>query len=173
VAALVKAGLVEARKQRVRDGAARRRSVLGAGARAALLIAWSAVAQAGEPAGLWQEYDDKTGKVEALIRVEQAADGTYQGTIVKLVAEVVGSASRVCSGCGGSLHNQPLLGMRILTGMRRKDAHTFEGGEIVDPDDGKVYRCRMRLSEDGRTLEVTGYIGVSWLGESEIWRRAE
>ena len=149
---------------------------LGARARgvaAMLLLALPVLAPAAELAGLWQEYDDKTGRVEALIRVAQADDGTYAGTIVKLVAEVVGSAAPVCEGCSGSLHNQPLLGMRILTGMRRKDALTFEGGEIVDPEDGKVYRCRLRLSEDGRTLEVTGYVGVSWFGESETWRRAE
>lgn len=138
-----------------------------------LLAVLPAVAPAGELAGLWQEYDDKTGKVEALIRVEEEAGGAYHGAIVKLVDEVVGSASQVCADCRGSLHNQPLLGMRILSGMRRKDAYTFEGGEIVDPEDGKVYRCRMRLSEDGKTLEVTGYVGVSWFGQTETWRRAE
>jgi uncharacterized protein (DUF2147 family) len=138
-----------------------------------LLLAASAAAQGGELAGVWQEYDDKSGKVEALIRVEQGADGAYYGTIVRLVAEVVGSESRTCEACRGSLHNQPLLGMRIFHGMIRKDALTFDGGEIVDPEDGQVYRCRMRLSADGGTLEVTGYVGVSWFGESETWRRAK
>ncbi len=147
----------------------------GFGSRVAalLLLAWFAPAHGAELAGLWQEYDDRSGKVEALIRIDKAADGAYQGTVVKLVAEVVGSASRLCSACKGALRNQPLLGMRILYGMRRKGDLTFEGGEIIDPDDGTVYRCRMRLSPDGRTLEVTGYVGVSWFGQSETWRRAE
>ncbi len=139
----------------------------------ALLAALPALAPAAELTGIWQEYDDKSGKVEALIRIEQAADGTYQGTIVKLMADVLGSESRVCSGCRGNLHNQPLLGMRILHGMKRKDDRTFEGGEILDPEDGKVYRCLMKLSADGKTLEVTGYIGISLFGESETWRRPD
>ncbi len=139
----------------------------------ALLAALPALAPAAELAGIWREYDDKTGNVEALIRIEQGSDGAYQGTIVKLMADVVGSEPRVCSGCRGSLHNQPLLGMRILHGMKRKDDLTFEGGEIVDPEDGKVYRCLMKLSTDGKTLEVTGYIGISLFGETETWRRAD
>jgi len=138
----------------------------------ALLLA-PTLAHGGELAGLWQEYDDQTGKVEALIRVERTADGVYEGRIVKLMADVVGGENRVCSNCKGSLHDQPLLGMRILYGMARKDSLTFEGGEIIDPDEGKVYRCRMRLSEDGKTLDVTGYIGISWFGQSETWRRAD
>ncbi|HEY5995137.1 MAG TPA: DUF2147 domain-containing protein [Gallionellaceae bacterium] len=138
-----------------------------------LLFALCAPAEAGELAGTWQEYDDQTGKVEALIRIEKLPDGTYEGKIVKLMAEVVGENHKVCSGCKGTLHNQPLLGMRILYGMKRKDSLTFEGGEIIDPDDGKVYRCRMKLSEDGVTLEVTGFIGISWFGESETWKRAD
>lgn len=138
-----------------------------------IALLFPALAQGGELAGVWQEFDDQTGKVEALIRIEKAADGTYEGRIVKLMADVLGEKARVCSGCSGSLHNQPLLGMRILYGMKRKDDLTFEGGEIIDPDDGKVYRCRMRLSADGKTLEVVGYIGISWFGQSETWRRAD
>ncbi len=144
-------------------------SVIAAG----LLCVISSLAWSDELAGLWQEYDDQTGKVEALIRIERAADNSYDGKIEKLVPEVAGNAARVCSNCKGSLHNQPLLGLRILSGMKQKDRLNFEGGEIVDPDDGKVYQCHIRLSEDGKTIEVTGYIGAKWLGQSETWRRAE
>lgn len=138
-----------------------------------MLLAAFPVRAAGELAGLWQEYDDETGKVEALIRIEQGADGAYQGTIVKLMGDVVGGEAQVCGGCQGSLHNRPLLGMRILSGMRRTDELYFAGGEILDPEDGKVYRCRMKLSGDSKTLEVTGYLGISLFGQTEIWHRAE
>ncbi len=138
-----------------------------------VLIAFFTQAWAGELTGTWQEFDDKTGKVEALINIEKLPDGTYEGRITQLMAEVVGESHKVCGNCTGELHNQPLLGMRILHGMKRKDSQTFEGGEIIDPDEGKVYRCLMRLSEDGNTLEVTGYIGISWLGQSETWKRAK
>lgn len=147
--------------------------VLKALSSTALLLVLAAQAQAGELAGVWQEYDDRTGKVEALIRIEKLPDSTYEGRIVKLIADVAGEDHKVCANCKGELHNQPLLGMRILYGMKRKDGQTFEGGEIVDPDEGKVYRCLMRLSEDGKTLEVTGFIGISLFGQTETWERAD
>ncbi len=137
----------------------------------ALLFLAPTTAWSGELTGLWQEYDDKSGKVEALIRIEQAPDGTYQGKIEKLFPEVVPMPS-ACTRCAGSLRGQPLLGLRILSGMTRNDALNFDGGAIVDPEDGKVYHCHIRLSEDGNSLEVTGYVGVKWLGQSETWRRA-
>jgi uncharacterized protein (DUF2147 family) len=140
---------------------------------ASLLLSLAPSAWGGELAGLWQEFDDRTGKVEALVRIDKLPDGSYEGRIVKLMADVVGDTGKVCGNCSGALHNQPWLGMRILYGMKRKDGQTFEGGEIVDPDEGKVYRCRMKLSEDGSTLEVTGFIGISWFGQSETWKRAE
>lgn len=136
-----------------------------------LLCTVSTLAWSDELAGVWQEYDDKTGKVEALIRIEKMADNTYEGKIEKLLPDTAENSSKVCTRCTGSLHNQPLLGMRILSGMKRKDGLNFEGGEIIDPDEGKLYRCKMRISEDGKTLEVTGYVGFGWFGQSEIWRR--
>ena len=140
---------------------------------AMLLIFMPAPACSAELAGVWQEYDDQTGKVEALIRIEQTAEGVYEGKIIKLMADVLGSAPRVCGGCRGELRNRPLLGMRILYGMKRRDELNFEGGEIIDPEDGKVYRCQMKLSADGLSLKVTGYLGISWFGETETWQRAE
>ena len=77
----------------------------------------------------------------------------------------------LCKNCQGDLHNRPLLGLRILSGLHRKDTTRFEGGQIIDPDDGKIYRCNIRLLEDGKTIEVTGYLSFNWIGHSEIWRR--
>lgn len=138
-----------------------------------LLLAVSAHARGGELAGLWQEYDDRTGKVEALIRIERTPAGVYEGKIEKLFLDVAPNMPSACTRCTGSLRGQPLLGLRILSGMRRQDTLNFDGGEIVDPEDGKVYRCHIRMAEDGNTIEVTGYIGVKWLGQSETWRRAD
>jgi uncharacterized protein (DUF2147 family) len=56
--------------------------------------------------------------------------------------------------------------------MKSKDALNFEGGEILDPDEGKIYKCQIRLSDDGKSIQVTGYISFTWIGQSEIWRRA-
>lgn len=126
-----------------------------------------------ELSGLWQEYDDDTGKLEALIRIEQARDGSYEGRIEKLLLDNPGGAAMSCKFCTGELRGRPLLGLRILSGMQRKDALAFDDGLITDPDDGKTYQCQIRLSEDGNTLEVTGYLTFNWIGHSEIWRRVK
>lgn len=137
-----------------------------------LLSAIPRIAWCGELEGLWQEFDDRTGNLEALIRIKHLSDNTYEGNIEKIIPDKPENTAMLCSACTGSLYNQPLLGMRILSGMKRKDNLTFEGGTVLDPDEGKIYRCRIRLSEDGKTIEVTGYIGLAWMGQSEIWKRA-
>lgn len=127
----------------------------------------------GELAGLWQEYNDETGNPEALIRIEKLADGSYQGKIEKLVPDTAETVALRCMRCPGRLRNKPYQGLRILTGLQRRDKLNFEGGEILDPDDGKLYSCNIRLSEDGNSIEVTGYLSLNWIGHSEIWRRAK
>ena len=128
----------------------------------------------GELAGVWQEYDDDTGKLVALIRIAKLPDATYEGKIEKVIPETpAGNPDPVCGSCIGTLHNHPLVGLRVLYGMKRRDGQSFTGGVILDPDDGKSYQCRIRVSEDNKTLEVTGYLGLNWIGQSEIWRRAE
>lgn len=137
-----------------------------------LLFAIPSLARCGELAGLWQEFDDHTGKLEALIRISKLSDNSYEGNIEKIFPDKPENTLMVCSACTGNLYNRPLLGMRILSGMKRKDKLTFEGGSILDPDEGKTYQCRIRLSEDGKTIEVTAYVSFVWIGQSEIWIRA-
>jgi uncharacterized protein (DUF2147 family) len=60
--------------------------------------------------------------------------------------------------------------MVILTGMK-KNGPEYNGGEILDPDTGWVYRCKMRLAENGSKLILRGYLGVSLLGRSQTWLR--
>lgn len=133
----------------------------------------SSSACAADMVGLWQEYNDDTGNVEALIRIEKTRDGMYQGRIEKLLPDTAENAAMQCKKCTGELRDRPLLGLRILSGMKRKDALVFDDGTITDPDDGKSYQCHIRISDDGNTLEVTGYFTFNWIGHSEIWRRAK
>jgi uncharacterized protein (DUF2147 family) len=62
--------------------------------------------------------------------------------------------------------------MTILRGLRR-EGERYTGGEILDPDDGKVYRCSVTVIEGGKQLDVRGYIGIPLLGRSQIWQRME
>jgi uncharacterized protein (DUF2147 family) len=62
------------------------------------------------------------------------------------------------------------LGLTLIKGMRR-NGDAYEDGTIMDPRDGSVYRALMRLSPDGRKLEVRGYLGISLFGRSQVWNR--
>jgi uncharacterized protein (DUF2147 family) len=119
------------------------------------------------PVGLWKTVDDKTGAVTALIRITEAG-GVYSGHIEQSFRP--GAATRVCDVCSDDRRNKPILGLEIIRGIRRHDAD-FSGGEILDPDNGSVYRCKLRLEEGGRKLIVRGYIGISLLGRSQTWTR--
>ncbi|MGB8516910.1 MAG: DUF2147 domain-containing protein [Gallionella sp.] len=138
-----------------------------------LMSFFAPLACAAHLTGLWQEYNDDTGKVEALIRIEKMPDSSYEGRIEKLLPDVPENTAMTCKQCSGELRGRPLLGLRILSGMKRKDALVLDDGIITDPDDGKTYQCHIRISEDGNSLEVTGYLTFNWIGHSEIWRRAK
>ena len=128
------------------------------------------IAQNLSPVGLWKSIDDKTGKPRSLIRINEN-NGEYSATIEKgLLATDTGDA--ICDKCTDDRKNQKLIGMIIAKGLKKSDAQ-YDGGEILDPDNGKIYRCKMKLDETGNRLEVRGFIGISLLGRSQIWNRVE
>jgi uncharacterized protein (DUF2147 family) len=122
------------------------------------------------PAGLWQSIDDKTNKPRSLIRISEH-NGEYRAVIEKgLLPTDTGDA--ICDKCKDERKNQPIIGMTIVKGMRQ-NGDKYDGGNILDPEEGKVYKCKMTLNEAGDQLEVRGYIGISLLGRSQIWTRVE
>ncbi len=130
----------------------------------------AAAADPASPVGLWRTFDDQTGKPRGLIRIVER-DGVYSGRIERGLAPA-DNAVAICSKCPGARKDQPFLGMVILEGLR-KEGDEYVGGEILDPDNGRVYRCKAALLEQGRKLLVRGYIGVPAFGRSQTWVREE
>ena len=128
-------------------------------------------ASAGNPAevGLWQTISDKTGKPEGYIRV-LLVGGELRGVIERGMPG--DDPNELCTKCPGERKNQRKIGMTIMTGLHRQGDH-WGGGEILDPDNGSIYRCRIRAIDSGRKLEVRGYIGISLLGRTQTWLRAQ
>lgn len=131
------------------------------------LLAAQLFAADPSPAGLWKTIDDKTGRARGFVRIYEQ-QGQLFGKIESSVTPE--EAREVCSKCSGERRNKPVIGMVILSGMK-KDGSEYDGGEILDPDTGRVYRCRMRLEENGKRLILRGYVGFSLLGRSQTWLR--
>jgi len=68
-----------------------------------------------------------------------------------------------------ALRDRPLEGLVIMEGFRYDGDGVWKKGEIYDPDNGKTYKCTMKL-EDG-VLKVRGFIGFSLLGRTTEWTR--
>ena len=119
--------------------------------------------------GLWEQVDESSGKAESWFRIAER-NGVYEGKIVKIFFKPGEDENWVCDKCQGAERGQPVLGLTLIKGMRR-NGDTYEDGTIMDPRDGSVYRALMRLSPDGRKLEVRGYLGISLFGRSQVWNR--
>jgi uncharacterized protein (DUF2147 family) len=137
---------------------------------AALSIA-PAFANDSSPVGLWKNIDDVSGKPKALIRITES-NGVLQGKIEQLFREPAEDQAPKCDKCEGARKDQPIVGMTILSGLK-KDGEEYAGGEILDPNNGKVYKSKMHLTDSGKKLSVRGYIGVPMLGRSQVWVRQE
>jgi uncharacterized protein (DUF2147 family) len=131
----------------------------------------SVTAREKEPiaAGLWEKVD-ASGKPEAWFQISECG-GVYEGQIVKIFPKPGEDPSQWrCTKCEGEQKNAPVLGITFIRGMRRNGL-AYENGTILDPRDGSVYNARMELSPDGNQLTVRGYLGISLLGQSQVWRR--
>jgi uncharacterized protein (DUF2147 family) len=136
-----------------------------------LLAAASVFAQEASPVGLWKNIDDESGKPKALIRITES-NGELRGKIEKLFKNPGEDQNPKCIKCEGALKDQPVIGMTILTGMKR-DGDEYNGGQILDPNNGKVYSSKLTVIEGGKKLDVRGYIGFPMLGRTQTWLREE
>ena len=132
-----------------------------------LLAAGLLAADSGAtPAGRWRTFDDKTGKAKAII-VLYEEKGLLFGRVETLVDP---DAVKICDKCSDERKGQPVTGMVVVRRMK-KDGEEYTGGDILDPKNGSVYRCKMRLVDQGRKLSVRGYLGLSLFGRSQTWIR--
>lgn len=136
---------------------------------AVMLCAISAGVRAQpSPVGLWRTFDDRTGRERAAVLIQSQGD-VLTGRVVSVLDPA--ERARVCEQCPGERRGKPILGLTIITGMRRDGDH-WDGGQILDPQTGSVYRCTMRLADGGRRLIVRGFVGISLFGRSQTWLRA-
>jgi uncharacterized protein (DUF2147 family) len=123
------------------------------------------------PVGLWKTIDDDGKTVKTLIRISESA-GVLSGVIEKLLDP---KAATVCVKCTDDRKDKPVVGMTIIRGIKHNtaDAALWDGGEVLDPENGSTYRLRLRPADGGKKLEVRGFIGAPLFGRSQTWVRAE
>lgn len=117
--------------------------------------------------GKWKTIDDTTGEARSIVEIYQKGDKIY-GKIDRIIKE--SDRGQLCKECEGEDYNKPIEGMIIIKGLT-KDGNEYEDGTILDPENGKVYRCKIWLEEnDPNTLNVRGYI--AFLFRTQQWVKA-
>lgn len=141
---------------------------LGLGLSANLALAQAATT----PVGVWKTIDDETKQERSTVRISETG-GVLTGKIEKIVDPAKQAAK--CDECTDERKGQPILGLTILRGVKKNgnDAELWDGGDILDPANGKVYRVRLRPVDGGKKLEVRGFIGMPLLGRTQTWIRVE
>jgi uncharacterized protein (DUF2147 family) len=122
------------------------------------------------PVGVWNSMDDSTGKPKAEIAIKDNGKGGLNGRVERSLQP--SSAEPNCSLCTDDRKGQPKIGMEIIRDAKQagKDA-VWEGGTILDPENGKVYKLKLTPVEGGAKLQVRGYIGPIY--RTQVWQRAQ
>jgi uncharacterized protein (DUF2147 family) len=136
-----------------------------------LLCSVSLALAGGSPVGKWKTIDDETKKEKSIVEVYEA-NGKIFGRILQLLQEKDGGASKLCTKCPGSDLNKPMIGLVFVKDLKA-DGDEYTGGTILDPNNGKVYKCKMEVIEGGSKMKVRGFLGVSLLGRTQIWHKVK
>ena len=135
---------------------------------ALLAVAAGAAFAQSTPVGLWRNIDDKTGEAKAEIRIVDKG-GKLFGRIEKALRK---DGKPTCEECQDERKGQPMVGMEIIRGVSQgEDKEVWEGGKILDPENGKEYTVRLMPIEGGQKLQVRGYLGPFY--RTQIWVRVQ
>ncbi len=138
---------------------------------AAGLLALTGLAQAQmSPLGLWRSIDDATGQAKAEISIKDNGKGGLSGKVERSLQSP--SPEPMCTLCTDDRKGQPKIGMEIIRDAKKAGADAvWEGGTILDPENGKTYKLKLTPLEDGKKLQVRGYIGPFF--RTQVWQRVQ
>jgi len=127
-------------------------------------------AESDSPVGNWKTFDDKTGRAKSIVQIAEE-NGELTGKVLEVLESPAGPHP-LCQPCEGERKDKPVEGMTILWGAKKNGA-SWEDGEILDPENGKIYHVILTLLGSGQKLAVRDYIGIPAIGRRQIWQRQE
>jgi uncharacterized protein (DUF2147 family) len=133
-----------------------------------LSLVVSSQALAASPYGTWKTIDDETKKTKSLVQLYKGKDGKLHGKIVKLFNPK--EKDPRCTKCSGARKNKPIIGMEIISGLSLDDDE-WSGGEVLDPANGKTYRCKLWVEDGGKKIKLRGYIAFFY--RTQYWYRVK
>jgi len=136
------------------------------------LALFSGLAQAqATPVGVWKTIDDETKKEKSLIRLSEEG-GVITGKLEKFLDPAT-KTDAACDKCTDDRKDKPIMGMTLVRNAKQAadNKEVWEGGDILDPNNGKVYKLRLKPLDGGKTMEVRGYIGPFF--RNQTWIRVE
>ena len=136
---------------------------------ALLMTVFTAQADMMSPVGTWKTIDDETGKAKSVVKI-WIEEGQLNGKIIELIEPE--EENPVCDKCEDEHKDQPIVGLQFIWGLTEDDG-VWDDGKILDPASGTVYSSKIEVIEEGKKLDVRGYVGFAFAGRSQVWHRAE
>lgn len=133
-------------------------------------VALTSFADPMSPIGTWNTIDDETNKPKSLVRITEK-DGVISGVVEKIVDPAKQDAK--CDECASDdpRKGKPVIGMTILTGLKKEGDSVYGGGRILDPNNGRIYNAKVTVIEGGKKLEMRG--SVLFIGRTQTWIRVD
>ena len=139
---------------------------------AALVLTSGAAMAQMNPVGLWKTISDKDGTPQSEVRLMEA-NGAIVGRLEKVYRPTF-KGDEKCVECKDDRKDQPMIGLEIMRGLKKTEGKdVWEGGTIVDPESGTVYKAKVTPIEGGSKLEMRGFVGFSLLGRTQTWVRIQ
>ena len=131
---------------------------------------WAAAADPMSPVGAWTTIDDETKKPKSVVRITEK-DGIISGAVEKILDPAKQDSK--CEECAEDdpRKGKPVVGMTVLTGLKKEGDNVYAGGRILDPNNGKSYNAKVTVIEGGKKLEMRG--SILFIGRTQTWIRAE
>jgi len=116
----------------------------------------------------WKSIDDETGKALGIVEIYEE-NGKIYGKIIDIL--IPKDRNKTCQNCEGEDKGKPILGLTVIKGLK-KDGDEYNGGHILDPKHGKLYKCYLNLENEDK-LKIRGYVGISLFGRTQYWHRVK